>query len=93
MLHLKRYLSGTRLSLAEFQLFATTHKLTEREMDICSLIMNGYSNQGICEQLFIEKSTVKTHITNILSKTHCNSRFQLLQRILNLKGFHYESEK
>jgi NarL family two-component system response regulator LiaR len=50
--------------------------LTEREQDVLHLIADGKSNREIAEQLFISEKTVKTHVSNILSKLHLDDRTQ-----------------
>ncbi len=42
--------------------------LTDRERDVLALIVAGKTNPDIAERLFISQSTVKTHVSNILSK-------------------------
>jgi DNA-binding NarL/FixJ family response regulator len=51
-------------------------ELTDREMDVLRLIAAGKSNQEIASDLVISEKTVKTHITNILSKLHLKDRTQ-----------------
>lgn len=48
--------------------------LTERELDVLSLINQGYSNLKIGKTLYISEGTVKKHITSILSKLNLKSR-------------------
>lgn len=43
--------------------------LSEREIEILSLISKGFSNQEISEKLFISKRTVDKHRSNIIEKT------------------------
>jgi len=50
--------------------------LTDREMDVLREIASGKSNREIAETLYIGEKTVKTHITNILSKLHLADRTQ-----------------
>jgi NarL family two-component system response regulator LiaR len=50
--------------------------LTEREQEVLQLIADGKSNREIAEQLFISEKTVKTHVSNILSKLHLDDRTQ-----------------
>jgi two-component system, NarL family, response regulator LiaR len=51
-------------------------ELTGREMDVLRQIAAGKNNQEIAEGLVISEKTVKTHITNILSKLHLKDRTQ-----------------
>src|SRR6204780_3701748 len=53
---------------------ATDDALTEREIDVLRLIGAGNSNKQIADQLSIGEATVKTHVTNILSKLGANDR-------------------
>lgn len=51
-------------------------ELTDREMDVLRQIALGKNNQEIAQGLVISEKTVKTHITNILSKLHLKDRTQ-----------------
>jgi DNA-binding NarL/FixJ family response regulator len=48
--------------------------LTSREMDVLRLVASGNANKEIAVQLSIAEETVKSHITNILSKLGANDR-------------------
>lgn len=50
--------------------------LTNRENEILLLISEGRSNQEIADALFITLKTVKTHVSNILSKLDVEDRTQ-----------------
>jgi DNA-binding NarL/FixJ family response regulator len=50
--------------------------LTERENDVLKLIAGGLSNKEIARELGIGEKTVKTHVSNILSKLGVLSRTQ-----------------
>jgi NarL family two-component system response regulator LiaR len=50
--------------------------LTEREQEVLRLIAQGKTNQQIGEELFIGIKTVKTHVSNILSKLCVEDRTQ-----------------
>jgi NarL family two-component system response regulator LiaR len=51
-----------------------SYDLTEREMEVLNLVVQGNSNQQIAETLVISVATVKAHISNILSKLQVSSR-------------------
>ncbi|PWW27788.1 LuxR family two component transcriptional regulator [Cytobacillus oceanisediminis] len=50
--------------------------LTERESDVLMCIGEGMTNQEISDELFIGIKTVKTHVSNILSKLGVSDRTQ-----------------
>lgn len=51
-------------------------ELTERELEVLLLMTKGKSNQEIADDLFIALKTVKTHVSNILSKLSVQDRTQ-----------------
>ena len=51
--------------------------ITVRERDVVRLVAQGRSNHEIAQELVISEKTVKTHISNILSKLHLQDRTQL----------------
>ena len=51
-------------------------ELSNREMEVLKLIANGLSNQDIANELVIGERTVKSHVSNILSKLHLADRTQ-----------------
>ena len=50
--------------------------LTAREREILTLLAKGYDNQRIADESFISLKTVKTHVSNILSKLAVSDRTQ-----------------
>jgi len=48
--------------------------LTEREMEVLNLVVQGKNNQQIADELVISLATVKAHISSILSKLQVSSR-------------------
>ncbi|NWF79318.1 MAG: response regulator transcription factor [Chloroflexi bacterium] len=65
---LMQELSGARASPLDL--------LTEREREVLACIARGMSNAEIAEHLIIGERTVKTHVSNILSKLHLQDRTQ-----------------
>lgn len=51
-------------------------ELTNRELEILLLMTQGKTNQEIADELFIALKTVKTHVSNILSKLGVQDRTQ-----------------
>ncbi|KQB86259.1 response regulator [Corynebacterium lowii] len=52
--------------------------LTPRELEILTLIAQGYTNGEIAAQLVIGAATVKTHVSHLLAKLHCRDRVALV---------------
>ena len=50
------------------------HSLTEREIEVLSLVARGMSNKEISVELFITVNTVKRHLKSIFEKLEVNSR-------------------
>jgi two-component system, NarL family, response regulator LiaR len=51
-------------------------ELSQREMETLHLIAEGLSNSDIAERMTISEKTVKSHVSNILSKLHLADRTQ-----------------
>jgi DNA-binding NarL/FixJ family response regulator len=49
-------------------------QLTTRELEVLSLVRDGYQNKLIADQLTIAESTVNFHIKNIMEKLQANDR-------------------
>ncbi len=54
----------------------TPNPLTEREDEVLRLVAQGLSNQDIARKLNISDPTVRTHVSNIMSKLHLATRIQ-----------------
>jgi NarL family two-component system response regulator LiaR len=55
-----------------------SYDLTDREMQVLNLVVQGQSNQQIADALVITLATVKAHISNILSKLEVSSRAEAI---------------
>lgn len=56
---------------------APVDQLTPREMEVLRLIAKGKSNKEIADTLIVSEKTIKTHVSNILSKLHLADRTQV----------------
>ena len=63
--------------------FSQTYGLSPREKEVFSLIKEGRSNLEIASDLYISENTVKFHIKNILKKTACSNRPELITLFKN----------
>ena len=64
---------------------SSTFTLTEREHDILVLMVSGLGNNEIAERLIVSRSTVKFHVSNILSKLGVTSRTEAVALALRNK--------
>ena len=55
-----------------------TSTLTPRELDCVIQLCRGLSNNDIASELYLEPSTVKTHLSSAMSKTGAENRVQLV---------------
>ena len=74
---------------AEVLIRAATHPadpdpgLTERELEILQLMVDGLTNPEIAKKLFVSRSTVKFHISNILMKLGAASRTEAVSMAIH----------
>jgi DNA-binding NarL/FixJ family response regulator len=60
-------------------------KLTQREIEIVQLTLEGLNNKEIADKLFLSERTVVGHKSNLLSKTGCKSIIHLLAYVIKNK--------
>jgi DNA-binding NarL/FixJ family response regulator len=68
--------AAARLLQEERKAQPPVEELTPRELDVLQLVAEGLANKEIAHQLNIGEKTVKTHVSNILSKLGVLSRTQ-----------------
>ena len=66
--------SEARRGEINYKLGKNLYGLTEREMEVLALIVDGLTNPQISEKLVISISTTKTHVHSILQKLYAESR-------------------
>lgn len=59
--------------------YAIYHDLSAREREVFPLIIDGKSNSEISSILFVSENTAKFHVRNILKKTGCSNRQELMK--------------
>lgn len=55
--------------------------LTPKEKEVAKMILEKKKNQEIADTLYVELSTIKTHINNIYKKVGVNNRKELLNKL------------
>ena len=61
-----------------FERFATRHDLSAREREVLRLVLEEQSNGQIATTLFVSEATVKFHVRNLLRKTGCHNRREVI---------------
>lgn len=71
----RQQLAQTQLAMSE-ETPPLIVELTQRELQVVTLMRTGATTAAIAEQLFISKTTVRNHIQNIFSKLKVHSRLE-----------------
>lgn len=58
-----------------------TFNLTPKEKEVAKMILDRKKNQEIANEMFVELSTIKTHINNIYKKVGVNNRKELFGKL------------
>lgn len=61
------------------------YRLTERELEVLRQMVQGLNNREIAERLFVSRSTVKYHISSILSKLNVSNRSEAIALAIKYK--------
>jgi DNA-binding CsgD family transcriptional regulator len=67
-----------KATVEKFLLIST---LTEREREVTSLLLKGYTNHMIASELFISENTLKTHMQNIYNKYNVHNKTDLIYKL------------
>jgi NarL family two-component system response regulator LiaR len=59
--------------------------LTQRELEVLALIVEGLTNPDIADRLVVSRSTVKAHVSNILAKLNASNRSEAVSIALKHK--------
>ena len=62
-------------------------ELTEREIEVLSLMAEGHSNEGICKKLSLSPKTVETHVRHILGKLGIGETSDYHRRVLAVLAY------
>lgn len=54
------------------------YDLTEREREVLNLMVEGLNNSDIAQRIIVSRSTVKFHVSNVLSKLHAANRMEAI---------------
>jgi ATP/maltotriose-dependent transcriptional regulator MalT len=59
-------------------------RLTRRELEVLSLVIEGKSSKDVANDLFVSKRTVDFHLANIYDKLQVSNRVQAFRRATRL---------
>ncbi|MGB0523631.1 MAG: response regulator transcription factor [Flammeovirgaceae bacterium] len=74
----EKALVQSQKSTLELETQLKSLQISKREMEVLELIAEGLSNKEIGERLFLSESTIKTHVSNLLSKLNVKRRTQAI---------------
>ncbi|MHA6247231.1 response regulator [Pontibacter sp. CAU 1760] len=66
--------------------------LSKRELEVLSLVAEGYTNAAIAEKLFTSKRTIETHRQNIIEKTQTKNTANLIKYAIQHKLIEVDGE-
>lgn len=65
----------------------TKIKISNKEKEIIKLLLIGYSANKISEKLYRSKRTIETHIDNLKNKFNCDSKHELLSKLIQYVSY------
>lgn len=71
-----REIAQQRVIIKEHKQREAFAKLTEREQEVLRLLAVGLDNEEIANMIYVSRSTVKNHVSNILTKLELRNRTQ-----------------
>lgn len=77
---ISKYITPKKITVPAF-FSGANESLTKREMEIIPMLISGFSNDEIAQELCITLSTTKKHVYNIYRKYHVNSRSELIKKL------------
>ena len=87
VLNQKAYVPQHEEQLSEqefFERFAARHDLSAREREVLRLVLAEHTNSEIAGELFVSEATVKFHVRNLLKKTGCKNRREVMALYANV---------
>jgi LuxR family maltose regulon positive regulatory protein len=86
--YIKNIISGTENYIENLEQYKSVkkyvEKITSREKEVLELIVKGYTNKEIAEELYIAEVTVRKNITSIYRKLKVNGRASAVRKSMNL---------
>jgi DNA-binding NarL/FixJ family response regulator len=77
-------------SRQQIELCCSTLGLTERQIDVLELVMQGKNNKTICRALNLAEPTVKNHVTAIIRAFKVTNRTEVVIAVSNFARHSYE---
>lgn len=79
--------AATSLPVSDLRARAAALGLTERQVEVLALMMQGKSNKAICRALGLAESTVKIHVSAILRELKVSNRTEAVVAVRALAAF------
>ena len=67
-------------------------RLTKREIEVLTLVIEGHSSKAVADMLFVSKRTVDFHLANIYDKLQVTNRVQAFRSAARLGLIPYDAQ-